>query len=247
MCKPLVMGNWKSYGSLAFAKNLCESIQNINTEKVDVILFVPYPYLNFVSTILDAKGIGYGAQNVSAYSEGAYTGEVHSQMLADLGINHVLIGHSERRSLFAEDNLTVSKKVKLALDAGLSVVLCVGESKDQRESNQQTEIVKIQLQSVLRDIKDDQLQRLTIAYEPVWAIGTGLAATANDVLEMHRFIRQTLQNHNQKLAKMIRIVYGGSVKPQNASELFQLENVDGGLIGGASLDADKFVQIVNMA
>lgn len=247
MRKPLVMGNWKSYGSFAFAKNLCDSINEVNLEKTDIILFVPYPYLNFVSTTLGAKGIDYGAQNVSAYNEGAYTGEVNCHMLSDLGINYVLIGHSERRNLFAEDNAIVAKKVKLALDEGLSVIVCVGESKKQRENNQQFQVVGEQLQSVISSLKDSQLARVTIAYEPVWAIGTGLAATTKDVEAMHNFIRQTLENHNRKLAKVIRIVYGGSVKPQNASELFQLANVDGGLIGGASLDADMFVKIVNMA
>ena len=247
MRKPLVMGNWKSYGSMSFAKNLCESIKDINIDKTEVVLFVPYPYLSLISTILGTKGISYGAQNVSAYSEGAYTGEVHAKMLTDMGCQYVLVGHSERRSLFAENNEVVSQKVNQALNAGLSVVLCVGETQKEREGGLAETVVTEQLLSVLKNIKDKELNKLSVAYEPVWAIGTGLAATTSDVQSMHAHIRNVLENHNPRLAKTVRIVYGGSVKPQNASELFQLDAVDGGLIGGASLDADAFVEIVNMA
>lgn len=248
MAQALVMANWKSYGSLAFAKNLCESILQADINKdTEVVLFVPYPYLSFVSSLVKSKNIKLGAQNVSAYLEGAYTGEVHSQMLADIGCDYVLVGHSERRALFSETDEIIEKKIHLALEAQLSVVLCVGETYKQRENNQAYQVVERQLLNAIKNIKDKNLKRFSIAYEPVWAIGTGLAATTEDVNKMHQFIRKVLKNHKAALAKQIRIVYGGSVKPQNAHDLFRLDDVDGGLIGGASLDADSFVKIVNMA
>ncbi|MCF6768079.1 triose-phosphate isomerase [Thiotrichales bacterium 19S11-10] len=247
MRKPLVMGNWKSFGSLAFSKNLCESLSQVQTDKVEVVLFIPYPFLNYTLPLVLAKGIALGAQNVSAYNEGAYTGEVSASMLSNIGCQYVLIGHSERRSLFNEDDDMIRQKVKCALESNLSIVLCVGETKKERLNHEHESVVEKQILSAISNLNDKELEKIVIAYEPVWAIGTGLAATEKDVDSMHRFIRSVIEKISQPLAKQLRIVYGGSVKPNNASGLFGLLDVDGGLIGGASLDANSFEEIIKMA
>lgn len=247
MRQPMVMGNWKSNGSFSFAKDLIESINVSDKDNVEVVLFVPFVYLNFVLPLAKARGFSVGGQNVSQYDEGAFTGEITAAMLKDVGCDYVLVGHSERRSLFAETDEMLLEKTKKALNKGLKVVLCVGETKKERQNNEHKSVVKKQVEAIYQHLNEQELQNVSIAYEPVWAIGTGLVATVEDVKEMHGFIRNVIENKDKKLANSTQIVYGGSVKPENAKSLFQLTDVDGGLIGGASLKADAFKELIQMA
>jgi len=247
MRKPIVMANWKSNGSLAQAKDLCEKIsQEYSSQKpeVEVVLCAPFPYLSYVKDIVSAAGIKLGAQNISQYGDGAYTGETSANMLKDINVDYVLIGHSERRSLFGETDSIVTQKVTQALDAGLKVVLCVGESLDQRKSGKVNEVILQQISAVFLNVPKFLQGNITIAYEPVWAIGTGLAATPEQVNEVHQQIRKVVAKINPNLENVLRIVYGGSVNSGNAAEIFKLSDVDGGLIGGASLKPNDFNQII---
>ncbi len=250
MRKSIVMANWKSNGSFAQAKDLCEKISQyyISTKpNVDVVVCVPFPYLAYVQSIVTGAGIGVGAENISQYGNGAYTGEVSANMLNDLDVPYVIIGHSERRSLFGETDKVVQQKVSQALEAGLHAVLCVGETLEERQSDRVTEVITRQVKAVLSNISQAKQANIIIAYEPVWAIGTGLAATPEQVNEVHLLIRKVVSKINPNLENTIRIIYGGSVNSGNAAELFKLPDVDGGLIGGASLKPNDFNQIITQA
>jgi triosephosphate isomerase (TIM) len=247
MRKPLVMGNWKMNLTLSEAKTLCESIKSHYSEEVDMVVCPSYPYLSFVASVLGGSEVKLGAQNVSAYDNGAYTGDVSSVMLEDVGCKYVLAGHSERRAVFGETDETVLKKVKQIVSRQMTAVLCVGETLEERQANRVSEIISRQLNAVLNSLTEEEASHLVIAYEPVWAIGTGLAATPEQVQEVHNLIRKSVAKFDANLAKGLRIVYGGSVKSSNAKEIFSLEDVDGGLIGGASLKGDEFIKIVKLA
>ncbi|WP_440682532.1 triose-phosphate isomerase [Cysteiniphilum halobium] len=247
MRKQIIIGNWKMNGSLLSIKSLCESLNKLSKEQLtaDVAVCVPNVYLSYVSD--NIKGIGLGVQNISQYDNGAYTGEISANMLKDFNCQYVIVGHSERRALFGESNKDVALKAKKATDAGLYTIVCVGETLYERTSGKLEEVLKAQLSTVLRELTLNQLRNVIIAYEPVWAIGTGLAATASQVQEVHAYLRSIITNFHVALAKNIKIIYGGSLKPSNAGEILKLADVDGGLIGGASLNGKDFGEIVRHA
>lgn len=242
MVQKLVVGNWKLNGCLAANEALigaCGALAG-----VDMAVCVPFPYLAQAASLL--SGVALGAQTVSEFQSGAYTGEVSAEMLAEMGCRYVIVGHSERRTLFGEDDATVGRKALSVLRAGLVPIVCVGESLAEREAGRVMEVIGRQLGAVLGSIGLQQLSRTVIAYEPVWAIGTGRAASADEAQEVHAALRRWLADHDAPAAGM-RILYGGSVKTGNAAALFAMPDVDGGLIGGASLVARDFMAICRTA
>ncbi len=243
MRKPLIAGNWKLNGSLQNNRKLIEGIlAELPLANADMLVCPPAVYLAQVAALAD-KGLQVGAQDVAEHSQGAYTGEISAAMLADVGAAFVLLGHSERRSLFGDDNARVASKFAQAVAAGLIPVLCLGESLAERESGQTEQVVAEQLQAVIQANRDSDWSQVVIAYEPVWAIGTGKTASPEQAQAVHAFIRGRLQEQLGDVAQHIRIVYGGSVKPENAATLFAQTDIDGGLIGGASLQAADFMAI----
>lgn len=246
--KLLVAGNWKMHGSLTFVKEMMSNLATMLPSKInyDVAVFPVYIHLHEVINT-KPKQVWCGAQNLSEYDDGAVTGEVSGKMLADLGCDMVLVGHSERRVMNRESNDEVAKKFAQALKYGLTPVLCVGESLVERQSNQTFDVVWAQIQAVLDLVGIEQLGQGVLAYEPVWAIGTGETATAEQAQEVHQFIRSQLALNDDTISRRIRILYGGSCKGSNAHELFSMPDVDGGLIGGASLTAQDFMAICQEA
>ena len=247
MRKKLVAGNWKMNGS--YRSNsvlLAEIVASIDRVSCDVLLCVPYPYLAQVGGVISGK-LMLGAQNLSEFSSGAYTGEVSASMLVDVGCAYVLVGHSERRTLFAESAVIAANKCSAALAQGLRPIVCVGESLTDRESGQTETVIQNQLLPVLNALDVSGLRQLVVAYEPIWAIGTGKTARPGEVQAVHAFIRNLVAKYDQGVADGLRILYGGSVKPDSAQELFAQPDVDGGLIGGASLVAGDFLAICQAA
>jgi len=240
MAQKLVVGNWKLNGSLAANEALLRNCGAL--VGVDRAVCVPFPYLAQVASLLD--GMTLGAQTVSEFQSGAYTGEVSAEMLAEMGCRYVIVGHSERRALFGEDDAMVGRKAAAALRANLVPIVCVGESLTEREAGQVMEVIGRQLGAVRESIGAQGLSQAVIAYEPVWAIGTGRAASAEEAQEVHAAIRRWLSEHG---VSAMRILYGGSVKADNAAALFAMPDVDGGLIGGASLAAQDFMAICQAA
>lgn len=248
MRKKLVAGNWKMHGSLRENAALLDRlVGGLMETDCDVMVCAPYPYLGQVGESLRATRIAWGAQNVSEHVAGAYTGEVSAAMLAEFGCSHVLVGHSERRALYGESDAVVAGKCKAVIAAGMRPVLCVGETLAERQSGGTQAVVGRQLAAVLDVLDEKELALLVVAYEPVWAIGTGLTATPAQAGEVHAAIRAQVAQRNGALADALRILYGGSVKPQNATELFAQPDVDGGLVGGAALVADDFLAICHAA
>lgn len=251
--KPLVAGNWKMHGTPASVNALLAALTGFVQEgalslaKVEVAVCPPAPFVPFAVNALKNSGIGVGAQNASEFEQGAYTGEVSPQIYAALGAVFVILGHSERRNLFAESDARVAAKVQQALAAGLKPILCVGETLAERQQSVTTQVVQRQLDAVIEKIGAEALAACVIAYEPVWAIGTGMTATPAQAQEVHAFIRQHIARQTPAVAKNIQILYGGSVKASNAAELFACEDIDGGLIGGASLNAGEFLAICQAA
>lgn len=249
MRRSLVAGNWKMNGSFESAKNLVEGIKaGLSSVDADVVVCPPSVYIAEVGRLLGEASVGLGGQNVSEHESGAYTGEVSPSMLRDVGCQYVIVGHSERRSLYGEDDTIVAKKTIAAAKAGLVPILCVGELLEERESGDTEAVVARQLDVLLGSAEGlKALAEAVIAYEPVWAIGTGKTATPEQAQAVHAFIRQRIAAKDSELAARIRILYGGSVKANNAAELFANEDIDGGLIGGASLVADDFLAICRAA
>lgn len=248
MRKKLVAGNWKMHGSFQSNSALLDGLlSGLSGEACEVLVCVPYPYLAQVSAKLDGTVVRMGAQNVSEHPVGAYTGEVAASMLAEFGCEYVLVGHSERRSLFGETDEIVAAKCKAVLQAGMRPVLCVGESLAERESAQTMEVVSRQLAAVLSGVGIENFERLVLAYEPVWAIGTGKTATPQQAQEVHAALRAQVAGQDRAVAAALRILYGGSVKPQTAVELFGQPDIDGGLVGGAALIVDDFLAICRAA
>ncbi len=232
------------YGSRAMAKSLCTAIVAANPTHCDVLICPPDPYLSDVADLCGVAGVGVGGQNLSEHIEpGAYTGEVSAAMLADCGAHWVLVGHSERRHYHAESNELVARKFAAALAGGLTPVLCVGEKLAQRQAGETDAVIADQVGAVLDICGIGAFEAGMIAYEPVWAIGTGHAATPQQVQHVHAFIRSQLEKEDARIARLTRLLYGGSVKAANAAELFAQPDVDGGLIGGASLVASDFLEI----
>lgn len=247
--KPMVAGNWKMNASRQEAKTLIEAIKYGATafSAIDIVIFPSFVHLSLAENLLANATVAWGAQNMYWATNGAYTGEVSGSMLTDYGCQYVLIGHSERRALFQEDLQTVAAKLKAALAAKLRPILCVGEILAEREANQTEEVIQQQLQSAIDAIGVKAFQQVVIAYEPVWAIGTGLTATPEQAQSVHAFIRNIFAQQDALVAKSMRILYGGSVKADNATGLFGMADIDGALVGGASLDAKSFLAICQAA
>ena len=245
----LVAGNWKMHGETVQNRDLLAAILTgtEGLESTDIAVCVPYPYLPQVQAILQDTHVSWGAQNVSQHDKGAYTGEVSPTMLMDFSCRYVIVGHSERRALYGEDSHTVALKFKAAQAAGLTPVLCIGETLDQREAGVTEQIVAEQLDAVTGLMGVAALAGSVLAYEPVWAIGTGKTATPDQAQDVHAFIRGRIAAHDPEIAANLQILYGGSVKANNAVELFAMRDIDGGLVGGASLVADEFIAICRAA
>ena len=237
--KRLVAGNWKLNGSLDGNSRLLQEliVQPDAQADCDVVVCVPYVYVSQVADILKDSAIAVGAQDISVHTKGAYTGEISGGMLADVGCRWVIVGHSERRQYHQESSALVAAKVVAALDAGLSPIVCIGEQLADRQAGQETCVVQDQLEPI-KALGKEIVSRLVVAYEPVWAIGTGLTATPEQAQQMHQQIRAYMGSDQ------LRILYGGSVKADNAAELFAMPDIDGALVGGASLDAQEFLRIV---
>lgn len=237
--KPLVIGNWKMNGSQSFTMDYIRDF-TLPVGDTEVALAVPYPYL----ALLQREGVGGAAQDVSAHQEGAYTGEVSASMLHDLGCQYVLVGHSERRSYHGESDQEVTRKFARVIQAGMQPVLCVGESLAARESGDAIEVILAQCEAVWSVLEPHD--NFVVAYEPVWAIGTGKVPTVAEVQAVHQAIRGSLEKVHNEIAKRTRILYGGSVKPANCGDLFAAADVDGGLIGGASLQPSIFSEVIKI-
>jgi triosephosphate isomerase len=247
MRKKFIAGNWKMYTTAATACELASAVaRGVGGEgRVTVAVCPPFPYLLPVAEALRGSNVALGAQDVYPEKEGAFTGEVSSPMLLDVGCRYVIVGHSERRHVLHEDDALINRKVQAALAAGLHVILCVGETLQEREANRTEAVLDAQLAGGLRGLAADRLADLVIAYEPVWAIGTGKNATPEQAQEAHAFVRRRVgQMFGEKTASALPIQYGGSVKPDNAATLLGQPDVDGALVGGASLKADSFLAIV---
>lgn len=247
MRRPIIAGNWKMNKTMVEAaelvRGLLPSVKDV--KNVDIVVIPPYTSLMAVRDLVRATNIGLGAQDVHWEEKGAYTGEVSPSMLKDAGVAYVVIGHSERRLYFGETNDTVNKKVKAALKAGLTPIMCVGERLDERESSKTFEVVKDNVVNGLKGIAKEEALEVVIAYEPVWAIGTGKTATPEQAEEVHAYIRKLLAGlYDKAVADGVRIQYGGSVKADNIGEIITQRDVDGALVGGASLKADEFAAIV---
>ncbi|MFQ5849253.1 MAG: triose-phosphate isomerase [Candidatus Binatia bacterium] len=252
MKPPLVVGNWKMHGTRAEALNLARQIRNamrdlkhVHHVHVEVALAPPFTALGTVGGAIIGKGILLAAQNVHWEEEGAFTGEISPRMLREVGCSFVMIGHSERRHLFNESDQMVAKKLLALLRAGLSPILCVGETLEERRRGTMMHVISRQLRTALKGVSKNAIEMITVAYEPVWAIGTGHNATPDQISHAHRWIREVLQGlFGKNRAKRNRILYGGSVKPENAAELARASEVNGSLVGGASLKAEDFLTII---
>ena len=249
MRKNIVAGNWKMNTTLPEGIKLAKQVNDaLATEspKCDVIICVPFTHLAMINEAIDKNKLGLGAENCADHKSGAYTGEVSAAMVASTGANYVILGHSERRQYYGETSEILRDKVRLALDNSLTPIFCIGEVLEQREDGTYFDVVKTQIEEGLFNLSAEEFGKIVLAYEPVWAIGTGKTATADQAEEIHAFIRKTIADkYGAEVAENTSILYGGSCKPSNAKEIFSKPNVDGGLIGGAALEAESFMGIVN--
>lgn len=249
MRRTLIAGNWKMNGSFAANRSLLSEIVAglpVSSD-CDVLVCAPAPYLTQCAELLTASPVKWGAQDVSEHAQGAFTGEVAASMLVDCGCQYVIVGHSERRAYHAESNAVVARKTSRALSESLIPIVCVGETLEQRESGQTEEVVAAQLQAVLDVVDVAQITQLVVAYEPVWAIGTGKTATPQMAQDVHAFLRQQIALKDVVAAASVQILYGGSMKPENAKDLLAMADIDGGLIGGAALKSADFLAIAAAA
>lgn len=245
---PCIGGNWKMNTrleeALSLARSIDEGVASIEA-CVDVVLFPPLPWITGVAEVLSGSPVFLGGQDVSPHEDGPFTGQISAGMLLDSGCTHVLVGHSERRHGLDETNTLLNDKVLAALEAGLQVMLCIGETLEEREAGKTGQVISTQVRECLSGVDQGSFSRMTIAYEPVWAIGTGRTAEPTDAQDVHAQVRTQLADlYDASIAQEMRILYGGSMKPDNAGELLQQADIDGGLIGGASLHADKFLSII---
>jgi triosephosphate isomerase (TIM) len=248
MRRNIVAGNWKMNKSFSEADDLvnaiAEELRNYDTSDVDVIVCPPFPYLELVSDVSEDGDFFTGAQNVSKFENGAYTGEVSATMLKSLGVDYCIVGHSERRKYFKETNQDIAQKIDRLLHEDITPIMCVGESLDEREANRYLQVIQTQVEEGMFHLSGDQVKRCIIAYEPVWAIGTGLSATKEQAQEVHAFIRKLIEDkYGDEVSEEVSILYGGSCNTKNAKELFAMKDIDGGLIGGASLKSKDFIEI----
>jgi triosephosphate isomerase (TIM) len=247
---PLVIGNWKMNLLTGQACDLAQSLVSrlSDTKGVEVVIAPPFTSLYSVGQVIKGSGLGLAGQNFYYESNGAYTGELALEMLMDVGCGFVLIGHSERRSLFGESDEEVNKKVHHAINLGATAVVCVGETQEQRKAGATLDVIETQLSKGLAGLSGKSISKLAIAYEPVWAIGTGVNATPEQVVEIHKFIRKFMfENLGLSEGNQARILYGGSVNPENSKNLLREEEIDGALVGGSSLNSESFCAIINSA
>ncbi len=248
---PYIAGNWKLWGTRAQAADYCERLLTLlpdsTRRRPEVGLCVPFTALETVSGALAGSGVIVAAQNMHQAEGGAYTGEISAPMLLEVGATAVVLGHSERRQLFGETDRALTEKVPAALEAGLQPILCVGETEEEREAGDMERKLRHQVQEGLEQVADDRLADVVIAYEPIWAIGTGKVATPDQAQEATSFVRALVGDRSKDAAQRVRVLYGGSVKPDNAGEILEQADIDGALVGGASLDPDSFARIVAAA
>jgi triosephosphate isomerase len=247
MREPIIAGNWKMNNNIEESEKLIIDLKALvkDVEGVEIVVAPPFTVLSIISSLLIGTNMKLAAQNMHFASSGAFTGEISSSMLSDAGCEYVILGHSERRSYFAETNDTVNKKIKAAFDNGLIPIVCVGESLAQREDEKTFEVIEVQLKEGLSNIPESCASGLVIAYEPLWAIGTGKTATKEQAQQVHAFIRKKLSTlFTEDIADSIRILYGGSVKPENVDALMSQSDIDGALVGGAALKAESFARII---
>ncbi|NMA87098.1 MAG: triose-phosphate isomerase [Tissierellia bacterium] len=247
MRKPIIAGNWKMNKTISESLDLVEEIKKHSlNENVEAVVCVPFTSLSEVKKAIENTNIKLGAQNLHWEESGAYTGEVSPLMLKEIGIDYCIIGHSERRQYFNETDETVNKKIKTALKHNIKTIVCVGETLEEREAGEEEKVVKKQILRAFEDIDIKDVENIVIAYEPIWAIGTGKTASSEDANQMCKFIRNIIvEKYDENTGENIRIQYGGSVKPQTIAELMEKEDIDGALVGGASLVAEDFVKLVN--
>ncbi|WP_075619831.1 triose-phosphate isomerase [Paenisporosarcina indica] len=247
MRKPIIAGNWKMYKTLSEAKQFAEEVKGLAPDpvKLDTVICAPALFLDQLAQVVKDSPVYVGAQTMHSESEGAFTGEVSPVQLADLGVDFVILGHSERREYFNETDEAVNKKVHAAFDHYLIPIICVGETLEEREAGNTTSKVEGQVEKALADLTADQVKRAVIAYEPIWAIGTGKTATSEDANEVCGAIRAKVESlFGQNVAEAVRVQYGGSVKPENIEELLTMEHIDGALVGGASLQPASFLKLL---
>lgn len=248
MRQTLICGNWKMNGGLAFNQALLENLlSEVGKIRSLVAVCVPFPYLAQCQVTLNGSVIAWGAQDVSAHSVGAYTGEVSVGMLKDFSCRYAIVGHSERRLYHHETDELVAQKTLALLSAGITPIVCVGETLQEREAGETNKVVARQLQAVLSKLQVGQIAGIVVAYEPVWAIGTGKTATPQMAQEVHAFLRGEIARLDSRAAQSVQILYGGSMKPENAADLLAMSDIDGGLIGGAALKAEDFLAIATAA
>ena len=248
MRRRIIAGNWKMHNNLSDSQNLVTKLVNgLNNKNInrEVIICPPFTSISEVSNLLKGTNIELGAQNMHFEDKGAFTGEISADMLLSVGCKYVVIGHSERRTIFGETDEFINKKIKKALVSGLSPIFCIGESLEQRESGITNDVIKRQVLEGIKELNEDDVNKLIIAYEPIWAIGTGKTATPEQAQEVHEFIRSILlEAFSKETSENIPILYGGSVKPNNAFDLLSKADIDGALVGGACLDSDSFISII---
>jgi len=251
MRRPIIGGNWKMNKGIPFEatemlKKLIPLVKNVNN--VDIVITPPYTALIPAIELTKNTNIMIGAQNMYFEEKGAFTGEISPIFLKELGCSHVILGHSERRDILKETDEIINKKLKKALNFNLKPIVCIGEHLKERETNKTKEFIEKQFRVSFKDLSDEEMRKTVIAYEPIWAIGTGRTATPEQAEEIHIFIRELITNvYNSTTANAVRIQYGGSIKPNNAKDIFKKENIDGGLVGGASLQAESFGEIIEAA
>ncbi len=247
MRKPIIIANWKMYKTRAEAAAFCRAFLPLidGQDKVDAVICAPFTQLDVLAAELAGSSVGFGAQNFYPIPEGAFTGEVSLPMLKEIGVQYVIVGHSERREIFKEDGPVIQQKVRAAYETGVQPILCVGEHLEQRNNGLTVSVCSGQLLSAVDGLTDEQLKTLIVAYEPIWAIGTGKTATAADAEEVIGALRQTIADkYGKDIAECVRFQYGGSVKPENVSELMAQPDIDGALVGGASLKPESFSQLI---
>ena len=246
MRKPIIAGNWKMHKTIAEALEFVNEVKDrVNNDKVEAVICAPFTLLKDLKQATKGTNIKIGAQNMHFEEKGAFTGEISPLMLKELDMDYVVIGHSERRQHFNETDETVNKKVLKALEVGIDPILCVGETLEEREAGNTKDVCKVQVEKALENVSKEDLAKVVIAYEPVWAIGTGKTATSEDANDVIAYIREVVANLYGELANEVRIQYGGSVKPSNVAEIMNQSDIDGALVGGASLEANDYVELVN--
>ncbi len=246
MRKPIIAGNWKMHKTIAEALEFVNEVKDrVNNDKVEAVICAPFTLLKDLKQATKGTNIKIGAQNMHFEEKGAFTGEISPLMLKELDMDYVVIGHSERRQYFNETDETVNKKVLKALEVGIDPILCVGETLEEREAGNTKDVCKVQVEKALENVSKEDLAKVVIAYEPVWAIGTGKTATSEDANDVIAYIREVVANLYGELANEVRIQYGGSVKPSNVAEIMNQSDIDEALVGGASLEANDYVELVN--